>query len=117
MAVTDVITADLCRVQLRDGHNLLPETGDDMQGIREVSLATTKRLISFDEHLVKFQDAELCANFFLLNFCSQVLKCGAICNNADIVSGLELRGQPTESALLLAADRMGVYDIRNDYVR
>ncbi|XP_022690616.1 calcium-transporting ATPase type 2C member 1-like isoform X1 [Varroa jacobsoni] len=81
MAVTDVITADLNRVQLRDGHHAISETVHDLQNVREV------------------------------------LKCGAICNNADIVSGMELRGQPTESALLLAADKMGVYDIRNDYVR
>lgn len=56
-------------------------------------------------------------NLAILLYEIQVLKCGAICNNADIVSGMELRGQPTESALLLAADKMGVYDIRNDYVR
>ncbi|KAH8018254.1 hypothetical protein HPB51_000865 [Rhipicephalus microplus] len=45
-----------------------------------------------------------------------LLECGSICNNADIL-GSELRGQPTEGALLAAAHKMGIYDVRNHYVR
>lgn len=37
MAVTDVITADLNRVQLRDGHHAISETIHDLQNVREVS--------------------------------------------------------------------------------
>lgn len=37
MAVTDVVTADLSRVQLRDGHHSMPEMSDDLQGVRDVS--------------------------------------------------------------------------------
>ncbi|XP_003738153.1 calcium-transporting ATPase type 2C member 1 [Galendromus occidentalis] len=80
MTVTDVVTADLFRMQLRDGHSS-GNSNDELCSVR------------------------------------QVLICGAVCNNADIVSGVESRGQPTEAALLLAADKLGVYDTRNDYVR
>lgn len=79
MTVTDVVTSELIRMQLRDGYSA--SNNSELQSIR------------------------------------QVLSCGAICNNADIVSGVELRGQPTEGALLAAADKLGVYDVRNDYVR
>ncbi|CAN7991005.1 unnamed protein product, partial [Ixodes hexagonus] len=47
------------------------------------------------------------------SFCQQ---CGCICNNADIL-GSELRGQPTEGSLLAVAHKMGIYDVRNHYVR
>ncbi|EEC09350.1 E1-E2 ATPase, putative [Ixodes scapularis] len=45
-----------------------------------------------------------------------LLECGCICNNADIL-GSELRGQPTEGSLLAVAHKMGIYDVRNHYVR
>ncbi|XP_064467366.1 calcium-transporting ATPase type 2C member 1-like isoform X2 [Ornithodoros turicata] len=51
-----------------------------------------------------------------MNSLRLLLECGSICNNADITE-TELRGQPTEGALLAAAHKMGIYDVRNHYVR
>jgi len=47
---------------------------------------------------------------------SRLLEVGCICNNADITGG-QLRGQPTEGALIVAAQKLDMYGIREKYVR
>lgn len=51
-----------------------------------------------------------------LNSIRLLLKVGCICNNADIVNG-QLRGQPTEGALIAVAQKMDIYGIREQYFR
>ena len=126
MTVTDVVTADLFRMQLRDGHSS-GNSNDELCSVRQVDTRDLDQ--TWEQRNVRFgvfQHFGLQANHRILKSgllkvlivrIFQVLICGAICNNADIVSGVELRGQPTEAALLLAADKLGVYDIRNDYLR
>ncbi|XP_076036714.1 secretory pathway calcium atpase isoform X2 [Oratosquilla oratoria] len=47
---------------------------------------------------------------------TKLLETGAVCNNAQIVAG-ELLGQPTEGALLAAAGKHGLYNIRDKFQR
>lgn len=39
-----------------------------------------------------------------------------LCNNSSITAGF-LHGQPTEGAILIVAQKMGMRDLRNEYVR
>ncbi|RWS02190.1 Calcium-transporting ATPase type 2C member 1-like protein [Dinothrombium tinctorium] len=45
-----------------------------------------------------------------------VLEVGCVCNNADIIEG-QLRGQPTEGALITAALKVNLSDVREKYIR
>ncbi|KAI1297163.1 Calcium-transporting ATPase type 2C member 1 [Halotydeus destructor] len=47
---------------------------------------------------------------------SRLLEVGTICNNADIV-GEQLRGQPTEGAIIAAAQKLDLYGVREKYTR
>lgn len=46
----------------------------------------------------------------------RLLEVGCICNNADVVDGM-LRGQPTEGAILVAAQKVHLGSVRDRYVR
>lgn len=46
----------------------------------------------------------------------KLLEVGCLCNNADITGGI-LRGQPTEGAIIVAAQKVDLYSIREKYVR
>ena len=46
-----------------------------------------------------------------------VLEVGCVCNNANISHDNQLRGQPTEGALLAAAMKFGMHAVRSNYVR
>ncbi|RWS28088.1 Calcium-transporting ATPase type 2C member 1-like protein [Leptotrombidium deliense] len=45
-----------------------------------------------------------------------VLEVGSVCNNADVIDG-ELRGQPTEGAVITAALKISLNDVRDKYIR
>ncbi|KAG1714071.1 Calcium-transporting ATPase type 2C member 1 [Nymphon striatum] len=47
---------------------------------------------------------------------STLLESGVLCNNAEIV-GDQLRGQPTEGALLAAAHKASLFNVRAQYIR
>lgn len=46
----------------------------------------------------------------------RLLEVGSICNNAEITGG-QLRGQPTEGAIIAAAQKLDLYGIREKYER
>ncbi|CAG2170920.1 unnamed protein product [Oppiella nova] len=46
----------------------------------------------------------------------RLLEIGCICNNADITGG-QLRGQPTEGALIAAAQKLDMFGIKDKYLR
>ncbi|XP_078457911.1 calcium-transporting ATPase type 2C member 1 isoform X1 [Lampetra fluviatilis] len=48
---------------------------------------------------------------------ASVVEAGCICNDAIIRSDKALMGQPTEGALLVLAMKMGLADVRGDYIR
>lgn len=45
-----------------------------------------------------------------------VLEVGCVCNNAEVVDG-QLRGQPTEGALIVAANKLDMFGVRERYAR
>lgn len=47
---------------------------------------------------------------------AKVVEIGVVCNNAHIVDG-NLRGQPTEGAILACAMKMGIESVRQDFTR
>ncbi|XP_064640743.1 calcium-transporting ATPase type 2C member 1-like isoform X2 [Lineus longissimus] len=47
---------------------------------------------------------------------TKVIEVGIVCNNAQIVDN-ELHGQPTEGALITAAMKLNLKDVRNNYAR
>lgn len=51
-----------------------------------------------------------------MNSIKFLLEVGCICNNADITGG-QLRGQPTEGALIAAAQKIDLFGVRDKYVR
>ena len=46
----------------------------------------------------------------------RLIEVGCVCNNADITGG-QLRGQPTEGAIIVAAQKLDMFSIREKYVR
>ncbi|XP_054164336.1 calcium-transporting ATPase type 2C member 1-like [Oppia nitens] len=46
----------------------------------------------------------------------KLLEIGCICNNADITGG-QLRGQPTEGALIAAAHKLDMFSIKDKFIR
>ena len=46
----------------------------------------------------------------------RLLEVGCVCNNADITGG-QLRGQPTEGALIAAANKLDLFGVREKYNR
>ncbi|OQV11428.1 Calcium-transporting ATPase type 2C member 1 [Hypsibius exemplaris] len=46
----------------------------------------------------------------------ELLEAGVLCNDATVEGGV-LHGQPTEGAILIAAQKAGIRDIRGDYIR
>ncbi len=44
------------------------------------------------------------------------LQIGQVCNNAEVIDG-DLRGQPTEGALVVLALKVRMTDVRQEYVR
>lgn len=46
----------------------------------------------------------------------RMLEIGCICNNADVIDG-KLSGQPTEGALIVAASKLSLYNVRQRYIR
>lgn len=46
----------------------------------------------------------------------RLLEIGCICNNADITGG-QLRGQPTEGAIIAAANKLDLFGVRDKYIR
>lgn len=46
----------------------------------------------------------------------RLLEVGCVCNNADI-TGDQLRGQPTEGAIIVAAQKIDLYSVREKYIR
>lgn len=47
---------------------------------------------------------------------SRVVEVGCVCNNADIING-DLRGQPTEGALIALANKIRLTNIRHEFQR
>ncbi|XP_074594855.1 secretory pathway calcium atpase isoform X2 [Brevipalpus obovatus] len=46
----------------------------------------------------------------------KILEIGCICNNADVADG-QLRGQPTEGSLIVAAQKLNLFGVRKKYQR
>lgn len=51
-----------------------------------------------------------------INSIKSVLEIGCICNNADVIGG-HLRGQPTEGSLIVAAQKLDMYGVRDKFHR
>lgn len=46
----------------------------------------------------------------------RMIEVGCVCNNADIAGG-QLRGQPTEGAIIVAAQKLDMFSVREKYLR
>lgn len=47
----------------------------------------------------------------------KVLEIGCICNNSEVSSKGNIRGQPTEAAIIVAGQKVGLFDVRSSYTR
>ena len=52
-----------------------------------------------------------------LSSVKKVLEIGCICNNSEVSSKGNIRGQPTEAAIIVAGQKVGLFDVRSSYTR
>lgn len=90
MTVTTILTSELYHAELSG-----------------VGYSASGQLILADEHTERLMQ---------IDAISKVLEIGCICNNADVIDG-QLRGQPTEGSLIVAAQKLSIPDPREKYNR
>lgn len=90
MTVTTILTSELYHAELSG-----------------VGYSASGQLILADEHTDRVAQIQAV---------TKVLEIGCICNNADVSDG-QLRGQPTEGSLIVAAQKLSICDGRERYNR
>uniref|UniRef100_T1KI74 P-type Ca(2+) transporter n=1 Tax=Tetranychus urticae TaxID=32264 RepID=T1KI74_TETUR len=102
MTVTTIITSELYHAELTGvGYNSKGQCNYIGQ------------LDSNDEPMINNQLHDTTVQ---INAVKRVLEVGCICNNADVIGG-HLRGQPTEGSLIVAAQKLDMYGVREKYHR